>query len=264
MQAVIQTAEATQLPFVEPESQNELLGRRGKTSEWFLALRHAQIPFHSDDRLIMLHGHALVFRLGLHAATERVLAGEPVVYLDGANTFDPFVVGQLARAHRRQPRAVLSMIHVARAYTSHQMERLISDCLMFALERYQSRIAILSGLFDTHYDQAVPEHDEMRFFGRIMEASQRLTEQGHVLFFLCPQLSVMTHMAQRWFDRLRLHADRVIRVSEERGLVKLQEEGEAVGQSWEIARTALERDQAGDGHHSRARSQRVHQGSSLR
>jgi len=242
MQAVMQTAEATQLPLVEGEPQQTLLGRRGEPgSEWFLALRHAQIPFHSDDRLILLYGHPLVFRLGLHAATERVLAGEPVVYLDGANTFDPFVVGQLARAHRRQPRALLSMIRVARAYTGHQMERLISDCLMFALERYQSRIAILSGLFNTHYDQAVPEHDEMRVFGRIMEASQRLTQQGHILFFLCPQLSVLTHTAQRSFDRLRLQADRIIRVGEERGLVRLQEEGEAVGKSWEIAGTVLER-----------------------
>ncbi len=132
------------------------------------------------------------------------------------------------------------MIHVARAFTGHQMERLISDCLMFALDRYQSRIAILSGVFDTHYDRAVPEQDEMRFFGRIMEASRRLAQQGHALLFLCPQLPVLTRMAQRCFDRLRLEADRVIRVRDEHGLVKLQEEGEAVGQSWEIARTVLE------------------------
>jgi hypothetical protein len=241
MSAVIQISEETQLPFVEAEPQREALGKRGEfRRQWFLSLRHARIPFRADDRLILLYGHPLVFRLGLHAAAERVLAGEPVLYLDGANTFDPLVVGRLARAYRRQPRAVLSMIHVARAYSDHQLERLISDCLMFALDRYQSRIAILSGVFDTHYDQAVPEQDEMRFFGRIMEASQRLAQQGHTLLFLCPQLPSLTRTAQRGFDRLRLQANRVIRVHEEHGLVKLQEEGDVVDQSWQIARTALE------------------------
>jgi hypothetical protein len=48
-------------------------------------------------------------------------------------------------------------------------------------------------------------------------------------------------MAQLSFDRLRLQADRIIRVGEERGLVRLQEEGEAAGKSWEIAGTVLER-----------------------
>jgi hypothetical protein len=95
-------------------------------------------------------------------------------------------------------------------------------------------------LFDTHYGAAVPEQDEMRSFSRIIEASQRLAQHGHVLLFLCPQLSVLTRTAQRCLDRLRLQAHQVIRVHEEHGVVKLQQEGEVVGQSWEIARTALE------------------------
>jgi hypothetical protein len=210
--------------------------------DWFLGLRHARIRFPDEDRLILLYGHPLVFRLGLFAAGERALAGEPVVYLDGAHTFDPFFVGRMARAHRRQPRALLTMIHVARAFTCHQLERLISDCLMSALDRYQARLAILSGLFDTFYDQAVPEQEAMRLFGRVMQASQKLAQQGYTLLFLCPQAPMLTRASRRCLDQLRTQSDRVIRMEEDLGLVKLHDEGEKNGHHWEIPRTALDLD----------------------
>ncbi len=237
MRAVAETA---RLPFVDRRSQEPTSrGERDTIRDWFLALRHARVPVHPDDRLLLLYGHPLVFRLGLFAATERVLAGEPVLYLDGANTFDPFVIGRLARVHRQQPRKVLSMIHVARAFTCHQMERLVSDCLVSALDRYQARIAILSGLFDTFYDQTVPEQEALRLFGRMMEAVKRLTQQGYTLLCLCPPAPVLTRTSRRCLDQLRGQADRVIRVHENQGVVKLEEEGSQAGQSWEVARSVF-------------------------
>lgn len=238
MHATIETAE---LPFVERQSSGPAARGRGEpVQDWFLALRHAQVPFHSNDRLLLLYGDVLVFRLGLYAAMERALEGEPVVYVDGANTFDSLVIEGLARAHRRQPRTVLSMIHVARAFTCHQMERLVSDCLGAALERYQARIAILSGLFDTFYGQTVPEQEALRLFGRMMEAIQRLAQQGYILLCLSPPAPILTRTSRCCLDQIRGQADRVIRVHEAQGFVKLEEEGEAVGRSWEIPRTALE------------------------
>lgn len=239
MQAILSMTEAAELPFVHPSQESPRTTPEGER-DWFLPLRHAQIPFSPEDRLLLLYGHPLVFRMGLYAAGERVLAGEPIVYLDGAHTFDPFFIGRMARAHRRQPRALLSMIHVARAFTCRQLERLMSDCLMSALERYQSRIAILSGLFDTFYEQSVPEHEAMRLFGRMMDASQKLAQHGSTLLFLCPQAPMLTRASRRCLDQLRGQADRVIRVEEAQGLVKLCDEGEKTGRQWEIPRTVLE------------------------
>lgn len=238
MRAVAETAG---LPFSERRNESAMRRAGHETAQdWFLALRHAQVPFHQTDRLLLFYGHPLVFRLGLYAATERVLAGEPVLYLDGANTFDPFIIGRLTRAYRQQPRKVLSMIHVARAFTCHQMERLVSDCLASALDRYQSRLAILSGLFDTFYDQAVPEREASRLLSRMMETTARLAQQGYILLCLCPPAPILTSASRRCLDQLRIQADRVIRVQEEEGLVRLEEEGSELGRSWEITRTALE------------------------
>jgi hypothetical protein len=235
-------AETTGLPF--PDGRYHHVARQGSyevSQDRFLALRHARVPFHPNDRLLLLYGHPLVFRVGLYAATERVLAGEPVLYLDGANTFDPFVVGRLARAHHKHPRKILTMIHVARAFTCHQMARLVSDCLASALDRYQARLAVLSGLLDTFYDGAVPEQEAWRLFSRMMEAISRLTWQGYTLLCLCPPAPVPTRTSRRCLERLRRQADRVIRVVENQGLVRLEEEGDEPGRSWETTHSVLGR-----------------------
>ena len=94
MQATLVTTEPAELPFVPAQPQGASHDSSEGGRDWFLALRHAQIPFHPEDRLLLLYGHPLVFRLGLYAAGERALAGEPIVYLDGAHTFDPFFIGR--------------------------------------------------------------------------------------------------------------------------------------------------------------------------
>jgi hypothetical protein len=80
----------------------------------------------------------------------------------------------------------------------------------------------------------------MRLFGRIMQASQKLTQQGYTLLCLCPQAAILTRTGRRCLDQLRGQADRVIRVQEEHGLVRLHDEAEQSGQQWEFPRTALD------------------------
>jgi hypothetical protein len=238
MHATIETAE---LPFVDRQGQRtRSRDKRKPVQDWFLALRHAQLTLHSDDRLLVIYGHSLVFRLGLYVATERALDGEPVVYLDGANTFDQITVEGLARAHRRTPASVLTLIHVARAFSCQQMARLMSDCLGAALDQYQARIAIVSGLFDTLYEQAIPEQEAWRLFGRIMEAIQRLTKQGYTLLCLCPPAPILTSNSRRCLEQLRSQASRSIRLHEAEGIIQFEEETPGSARSWQVARSLLE------------------------
>ena len=241
MHATIETTETTELPFVERHRQKPRPhGRREAVRDWLLALRQAQVTFQLDDRLLLLYGHPLVFRLGLYAVAERVLDGEPVVYLDGANTFDPLVIEGLARAQRRTPSTILTMIHVARAFTCQQMARLMCDCLGAALDRYQARIAIVSGLFDTFYNQAVPEQEALRLFGRVLEAIQSLTKQGYTLVSLCPPPPLLTSNGRRCLDQLRGQANRIIQVREGQGILHFEEETHGGVRSWQLSRALLE------------------------
>ena len=132
------------------------------------------------------------------------------------------------------------MIHVARAYTRHQLERLASDCLAFALDRYESRMAILSGLFDTHYDAAVSEQDQVRAFGRIIETGRRVSEQGRTLMLLCPQVEILTRASRRCLDQIVGQADRTINIRQQEGMLQFDEETRGVAKSWQVARSLLE------------------------
>jgi hypothetical protein len=190
---------------------------------------------------VLLYGHPLVFRLGLYAVTDWVLGGEQVLYLDGANTFDPFLIGRLARAHRQQPRRLLTMIHVARAFTCHQMERLVSDCLLKAFSRYQTKMAVLAGLLETFCDESVPDRELDRLLERMAKSLRRLADHGYRLLCVCPPPLMESRNARRFFDRLCGQAGRIIHVEEEQGMVILREEGPRHSQSWHIARAVLER-----------------------
>ncbi|HJT20105.1 MAG TPA: hypothetical protein VJ746_06520 [Nitrospira sp.] len=215
--------------------------RRRTERDWIAALRRARIPLHHDDRLIVVHGHPLLIRLGLYSVVERVLSGEPVIYLDATSTFDPFFVGRLARAQRQHPRKVLPMIHVARAYSVRQTDRLVSDCLSGALHRYGARLAVVSGLFETIYDRITPDQEAAWLFTRMTEALIRLKAQGGaVLLCLCPSPATLAPSNNPYWERLRSQADRVYVVKEEQGMVGIGEEGADKAATCQVERGILQ------------------------
>src|SRR4030042_1733410 len=65
-------------------------------------------------------------RLALRALARPLLAGEPVVAVDGGNRFDPYEIGRAERALGGSGRGALSRILVSRAFHCHQMEALLS------------------------------------------------------------------------------------------------------------------------------------------
>lgn len=204
------------------------------------ALRRGVVPLSRQDGLMLLYGHPTALLLGLYAAADRALAGEAVVYLDGANAFDPFVISRMARAHRVQPRTLLTAIHVARAFTCHQMERLVSDCLATALSNYQARITILSGPLETFYDEAVSSAEATRLLKRMITSLQPLSRQGYRVLCLCPSVSPQHQNRYGLLMQLQAAATRLIRVEEAEGMLLLNEETAGSSQQWQIPCSILE------------------------
>jgi hypothetical protein len=204
------------------------------------AIRRGVAPLSREDGLMLLYGHPSARSLGLYAAADRALAGEPVVYLDGANAFDPFVISRVARMHRVRPQKLLTAIHVARAFTCHQMERLVSECLAFALDRYQSRVAILSGPLDSFYDEAVPAQEAVRLLHRMISSLRKLSASGTRVMCLCPSTSPQHQSRYGLLMKLQAAATRLIRVEDVEGMVRLDEETMGSSNEWQIPRKILE------------------------
>ena len=200
------------------------------------ALRRSAVSTDRPKGLVLLSGPSSVYRLGLCAAVDRALAGDPVLYLAGANVFDPFFVGRLARASRVAPSHVLQQIHISRAFTCHQMVRLVTDCLPSALRTYDARFVILAGPLDTLYDQSVPEAEAMRLFRAMTEALRDMA--GHGVQVLCvSQLAPPESGGRsRFMATLRAQARQAIDLREAEDGLWLQEEGGLEPKCWMIPR----------------------------
>jgi hypothetical protein len=200
------------------------------------ALRQSAVSTDQPKGLVLLSGPSPVYRLGLCAAVDRALAGEPVLYLAGANVFDPFLVGRLARASRVAPAHLLQQIHVSRAFTCHQMVRLVTDCLPSALRSYDARFVILAGPLDTLYDQSVPEPEAMRLFRAMTEALRHLVEQNVQMLCVSQLAPLESGGRSRFMAALRAQARRVIDLCEAEDELWLQEEGGPKPRRWMIPR----------------------------
>ncbi len=224
--------QAMELPF-RTEGGDAIIG----APRHLLAVLRRNAASHDRPKgLVLLSGPSSVYRLGLCAAVDRALAGEPVLYLAGANVFDPFLVGRLARASRVAPAHVLQQIHVSRAFTCHQMVRLVTDCLPSALRTYEARFVILAGPFDTLYDQSVPESETTRLFRTMTEALRNMADQDVHVLVVSPLAPPESGGRSRFVAALRAQARRTIDLCEAEDGLWLQEEGGPEPRRWMIPR----------------------------
>ena len=233
-------------PVIQPHLALPAKTRQGATTvsrprDVLAMLRDSTIPDAPPAGLIVLSGHAAVYRLGLCAATDLALAGETILYLAGANIFDPFLVGRLARASGVTPSRVLQRIHVSRAFTCHQMARLVTDSLASAIERYGARWVILCGPLETLYDESVPDQEAVRLFHTMRLALQRLAQQDMQILCVSPLPTMASNARRGFLAALRAHADRAIDVREAEDGIWLREQEAAGSPCWTIPRAVWSR-----------------------
>ncbi|MBI2201689.1 MAG: hypothetical protein HYU43_07080 [Armatimonadetes bacterium] len=124
--------------------------------------------------------------LGLLAGLRAARKGQPLLIVDGANAFDPFLVADLARKLRMAPRALLDEIRISRVFTCHQLEALLRGRLQQAVQRFRSPAVYFSGLLDPLLDEEVAAGEAVRIFRLIPPVLQRLASSGVLTVCGCP------------------------------------------------------------------------------
>jgi len=159
-----------------------------------------------------------VLRLALYMAFAGVARQKPVVFLDGANSFDPFLISAIARSVGLVPEELLGRIHISRAFTCHQMEALVVRRMAPALERLGAGIAIVSGLLDTFYDQDAPFGEACKLLKSSTAEFVRLAKGGARIFIACPDTKLPLGSRQRRFlDILKKISDKTLRCEGDNG-----------------------------------------------
>jgi len=96
-----------------------------------------------------------------------------VVYIDGGNTFDPYVVSAIAQECCLEPKSVLEKILISRAFTAHQLTALVFEKLEETLKKYRSKLVVISDITGLFLDRDVSKIEGREIF---LKMTQYLSE----------------------------------------------------------------------------------------
>ena len=185
-----------------------------------IAPRFAKIP---DGNFFLFYGQAGLLPFFIHALSQWLLGGENIVWVDGANCFEPYVLARLIQKKGKKPEELMRHIFISRAFTAHQLEALVVERLEEALKSYNSRIAVIYGCLNLLYDEDISPKEVNHIFPRIIRQIDFLKRKGIFILGVCPPI---TSPPSRKFllASLKHKADRVFYLREtEKGVSILEE-----------------------------------------
>lgn len=173
--------------------------------------------FACDGKIGLLYSDLSLTRLALYGITLITTDGYAVWVLDGANSFNAYVVAKLARQWGYAPEAILERIKLSRAFTCYQMKELVTRRLASALGSPQGTAIFCLGLLETFYDEDVKIVDAVRMIKMISATFTTLAQRGYTILITArePQaeqkdrvvlLNLLKASAQR-VERIHLSTD---------------------------------------------------------
>ena len=156
-------------------------------SRWLAPLR--------PGRAALLWGEPLR-PLAAAAAAWGVARGAPVFVVDAANRFDPYRLVREARTRGLDHQEALARVRVARAFTSHQVVRLLKEDL--ARELTPGGLALLLGPVSLFYDEQVPLQERRRLFQEMVDILTVIKTRAPILLLqpLLPQAATNRHFGR--------------------------------------------------------------------
>jgi hypothetical protein len=134
--------------------------------------------------------------LAATAAAWGVVRGAPVLVVDAANRFDPFQLVREAAGRHLSPRETLSRVQVARAFTSHQLVRLLHET--FPANLAPGSLVLVLGPVSLFYDEQVSLIERRRLFQDLVSLLARIKTQSALLLLqpLLPRAASNRHFGR--------------------------------------------------------------------
>jgi RecA/RadA recombinase len=93
--------------------------------------------------------------------------GSSVVFVDGGNSFSPYMIAELARNNDLDSRATLESIYVSRSFTTYQFSSLILEKLEPFVRSKKVRLLVVSDISSLFFDKDVPKIEAKDLFIKI-------------------------------------------------------------------------------------------------
>jgi hypothetical protein len=108
----------------------------------------------------------------------------PVWVVDAANRFDPYRLVREAARRRLPATKALARVRVARAFTSHQLMRLLAE--IFPASLAPGSLVLVLGPVSLFYDEQVPLAERRRLFYDLVQHLSRIKTQSALLLLQPP------------------------------------------------------------------------------
>ena len=142
--------------------------------------------------------------------------GGDVVFVDGGNSVDPYGMASLAKRFGMSRLYVLPRIHVARAFTAHQMATLIIDVIDKKIDETNAGLLVIACLPSLFLDENIDYDEAHALFMRSLKRIREVTEKhGTVTIITNAGLSNMSGR-KRLRRVLYESVDRVVRLQHHR------------------------------------------------
>ena len=187
-------------------------------------------PFEPRRIALVDSGSDFVFRLTTLLCVRAVLEGDDVVFVDGGDSVDPHGMVALGKRIGLTRADVLPRVHVARAFTCHQMATLLLNMLDTKLEETDAGLVVLSCLPELFLDEDVDGIEAHALFRRSLAAARR-SIAGRDVVGLATNAGLAKLYRRKGIRReLYEGVDRVVRMAHGRGGVLIERPDAGVGE----------------------------------
>jgi hypothetical protein len=158
------------------------------------ALSRYLAPLKPGRGVLLWGGHLRA--LAAAAAVWGVARRAPVWVVDAANRFDPYQLVREADKGNLSPQEALTRVRVARAFTSHQLVRLLTET--FPANLKQGSLVLVLGPVSLFYDEQVPLRERRRLFQDLVRLLARIKTQSALLLLqpLLPRAANNQHFGR--------------------------------------------------------------------
>lgn len=109
--------------------------------------------------------------------SNEILTGGTAILVCADNRFRPDFLIIKARQAGRLPEEILSRLHIARAFTIHQLLSTVSERLEAEIIRTRSTLVAVSGLLPLFSDTAVPAREAFGILEQLLVALDQISRQ---------------------------------------------------------------------------------------
>ncbi len=104
-----------------------------------------------------------------------------VVFVDGGNSFRLYEVSRIAQLHQLDPRQVLGRVFISRAFTAYQLTSLILEKLKETVDRFGSKLVIISDMTELFMDKDIPRKEAREVFNQLTFYLSRFAEENQLV-----------------------------------------------------------------------------------